>query len=178
MTSRGKGYTLTESLMVLAVTSVLLALGVPQYRDFAASRRTSAEVAELAASFKLARTEALKRGVRVSVCRTDNGSSCSSDAAQRDWSRGWLVFVDRGMRGKVEPGDSLLRVQGPLAGSSGIVAAGTSLYVPSFLPTGSAVAAQNNFRFDGPDAGADTRALRRLCIGSTGSWRLTRGAAC
>jgi type IV fimbrial biogenesis protein FimT len=168
------GYTLTEALVAMAITAILLALGVPSYRDFAASRRAAAEVAELVSSLQLARTEALKRGVRVSVCQSENGRSCSTDASQRDWSRGWLVFVDRGTRGKVDAGDTLLRSQGRLAGSGGVVAAGTGLYVASFLPTGNAVASQNNFRFDG----ADARPLRRLCISSTGAWRATSGAVC
>ncbi len=41
----------------------------------------------------LARSEAVRRGVTVTVCPSSDGAACSADGSV-DWSAGWIVFTD------------------------------------------------------------------------------------
>ena len=174
---RWAGYTLVEASVVVAIASVLMAIGIPQYRDFMAVRAMQAHTSQLTNSFKLARTEALKRGAPVSVCLSADGARCETDVSRRDWSRGWLVFADHGQRGVVDEGDRILHVQAALERSGGILASGNTLYVLTFLPTGGVAGAQNSFRFASPP-GISASLERRLCVASTSAWRITQTATC
>jgi type IV fimbrial biogenesis protein FimT len=177
MNSRPHGYTLVEIFVVVAIVAVLLAIVVPQYREFMAVRTMQAQTSELTGSFKLARVEAARRGVPVSVCLSEDGATCVRDVARRDWARGWLVFVDQGTRGVVDAGDQVVHVQPAFEHSGGILAGGNSLYVPTFLPTGGVTGAMNNFRIPAPP-GISAQLDRRLCVGSTSAWRVTQTAGC
>jgi type IV fimbrial biogenesis protein FimT len=85
-----RGFTLIELLITIAVAGVLLAIAVPNFADLMRNNRSEASANELVAALNLARIEAVKRGKRVSLCPSANGTSCSGTA----WQSGWIVFVD------------------------------------------------------------------------------------
>lgn len=111
MTSRG--FTLVELLVVLAVGAVLLAIAVPSYAFLVNSSRLAAVTNDLVSALHLARSEAITRNTRVTVCKTSNAMAalpvCDATAS---WQHGWLVFVDGGTKGVIDSGDTVLRVQG------------------------------------------------------------------
>ncbi|MEW5967273.1 MAG: GspH/FimT family protein [Pseudomonadota bacterium] len=108
-----RGFTLVELLVVLAVGSILLAIAVPGYAYLANTSRAAAATNDLMTALQLARSEAIKRATRVTVCKTGDAMAaapaCDPAAA---WEQGWLVFVDGGTRGLIDGGDLVLRVQG------------------------------------------------------------------
>jgi len=116
------GFTLIELLVTLAVLSVLVSLGVPQLRESIRAGQRDAAVHALASDLSFARSEAIKRSSRLSVCVRDDaadGPGCSADAAP-EWKRGWLVFTDHGPEaGRLEAaaGERVLRHGAPLRGS-------------------------------------------------------------
>ena len=169
------GYTLVEMMTVVAISAILLGVGLPSLGRLKAGRQADAQVSLLAASLRTARSEAVQRGARVSICRSSDGATCSSAANQRDWSSGWLVFEDHGARGVIEQGDVVLGAQPPQPEGHRIVAGGTNLYVISFLPSGIAVGVQNNLRFIAQGA---VEAERVMCISITGAARVAKSAAC
>ena len=61
----------------------------------------------LTASFTLARSEAARRAVSVTVCPIANGTSCASESSP-DWKTGWLVFTDLDGDGVIDADDELL----------------------------------------------------------------------
>ena len=105
-------FTLTELIIALVILGVLTALGVPAYTEFVRSGRRSAVLNELVGALNLARSEAIKRGVPVALCRTANGTSCGGAAT---WTGGWLVFVntDGDSPAVVDAGETVLRVHQP-----------------------------------------------------------------
>ena len=63
------GFTLIELMVTVAVLAIVLSLGVPSYRALIINNRLTAQANALVASINLARSEAIKRGVRVWVYR-------------------------------------------------------------------------------------------------------------
>jgi type IV fimbrial biogenesis protein FimT len=85
------GFTLLELMTALAVVGVLVAIATPSFKQFAANSRTVASANSLANALAVARSEALRRSMPVSICASQNGQACQDTP---DWSGGWLVFTD------------------------------------------------------------------------------------
>jgi type IV fimbrial biogenesis protein FimT len=90
--NRSRGFTLIELLVALAIAALLFAIGVPMFRDASLGGRLSAAANNLLASIQLARSEAIKRNLPVTVCASSDGATC---AAGGGWEQGWIV-VDAG----------------------------------------------------------------------------------
>jgi len=90
---KSAGITLLELLTTLCVLAVLAALAAPSFRSLRLDAGRTAAVNGLLHSVFLARSEAIKRGEIVTVCRSSDGQRCNHVAA--DWSSGWIVFVNR-----------------------------------------------------------------------------------
>jgi type IV fimbrial biogenesis protein FimT len=111
---RIQGFTLLELMTALAVLAILAGVGIPAFRDIVRNNQIAAESGDMVTALTLARSEALKRGMRVSVCGAD-GDECSDEA---DWSGGWIVFTDDfGDMGVIDEQDEVLQVwPAPLSG--------------------------------------------------------------
>lgn len=86
------GFTLIELMFTIIVLAVLLGLGVPNFRDFVRNSRITAATNDIITDFNLARSEAVKRRVPVTLCKSQNGTACDADATA-PFTR-WIVFVD------------------------------------------------------------------------------------
>lgn len=81
------GFTLVELVVVVALIAILSAVAAPQMVALTNSNRLSAANSELTSALQLARSEAIRRGARVTVCPTSNGTACASTTT---WSR-WII---------------------------------------------------------------------------------------
>lgn len=90
--SRHSGLTLLELMIVVSVISIVLAVGVPSFRSIIASNRLATQSNDFLVALSTARSEAMKRGIYVTVCRSSNGSSCAT--ATGGWNQGWIVFAE------------------------------------------------------------------------------------
>jgi type IV fimbrial biogenesis protein FimT len=88
----GKGFTLFELLVTLAVGAALLAAAVPTFSAWILDARLTANVNAFVLAVQVARSEAAKRNRSVIVCATPDRHTCGAgDAA---FSEGWMVFVN------------------------------------------------------------------------------------
>ena len=78
---RAHGFTLVELLVTLTVAAILLAVGVPSFKNFIASQRVKSATTELVSAMLIARSEAVKRRGTVTVAPV-SGSA---------WANGWVV---------------------------------------------------------------------------------------
>ncbi len=133
------GVTLVELLITLAIAAILLAIGVPAFQNMVATNRIAALTNELSAALQLARSEAMSRGQRVTVCKSSNAEAaaptCSPSA---NWADGWLVFVDGvsgGVEGTFDGSDLRLRAGKPASGDATVTTVNFADYVV-FRPDG------------------------------------------
>jgi type IV fimbrial biogenesis protein FimT len=106
---RAKGFTLLEALVVLAVLGVLVALAVPALSGMQARHQLQAQAEGLLDSLVLARSEALRRQQRITLCPRTLDNTCDATAP---WQNGWLVFVDANHNAQREVDEPLIEVHG------------------------------------------------------------------
>lgn len=177
-----RGFSLVEGLVATAITATLAAVGVPNLQQFRDAQAIDAQFERLNASLRLARSESLTRDEVVSVCAADP-ATVDSDSPEcrrgsKDWSGGWLVFVDRGQRGQVDEGDLVLKVHQPPAGSGSVL--GTQRYL-TYRPAGVMLSIAAHFRFIPPgqpvvDEAVPGSAL--VCVNKPGKARMAKTPDC
>ena len=107
---RATGWTSVEVLVALAIAGLLAGLAVPAFRDWLAMQATLNEARRLTDSLHLARSEAIKSGYRVNVCKSTDRLHCTKAGG---WETGYIVYADTSRDGTVDPDEPLVRVEGP-----------------------------------------------------------------
>ncbi|MDS4028013.1 MAG: GspH/FimT family protein [Candidatus Contendobacter sp.] len=141
------GFTLIELIVTVAVVAVLLTVGVPELRETINNNRLTANANAFVAAMNLARSEAIKRNVRVTLCKSANGLCCVTGGSS-GYEQGWIVFADPNGDALRDPAtcstdpppnpnpEPLIRAYEPLA--AGVTLQGNGLAVDyiSFVPAG------------------------------------------
>lgn len=113
MNLRQNGFTLYELMFVLALSGIALSMAVPSFDAALKNNAIAIQTNNLIADINLARSEAIKRGVSVFICRSGNLNTATPTCGGNNntWSEGWLVFASGDANSDYDAGtDSLLRV--------------------------------------------------------------------
>lgn len=150
-----RGFTLIELIVVMTISAILVAAAIPSFVWLNARTKAANASNSLLASFELARSEAIRRNMFVSVCRANVldpvnpvcsvGGAAVNGIAGNDWGTGWIVFAktsDNGANGSFDAGDTLLKVE-QLLGPANPRAVAVSSGAPQFY----------SFRGDGMSVG-------------------------
>ncbi|MDG9670389.1 GspH/FimT family pseudopilin [Hahella sp. CR1] len=78
-----KGFTLIELMLVVIITGMVLAFGVPSFQEMIRNHRLTSNTNEIVSALNFARVEAVKRGNNVRLGRRDGAS----------WSGGLVVYI-------------------------------------------------------------------------------------
>lgn len=87
------GFTLIEMMVAVAIVAILLAMAAPSFTSTIARGRVTSATNDMVSALSNARTEAIRRGKRVTLCRSSNGTSCTTTAGT-GWEVGWIMFED------------------------------------------------------------------------------------
>jgi len=107
------GFTLIELIIVVALAAIIMTLAVPSFQHMVANNRITSHTNELVMAINMARSEAVKRNVRVILCRSANptASPPACGGTANDWTTGWLLFASGNANDTYENGvDTLIRV--------------------------------------------------------------------
>lgn len=109
-----RGFTLVELVVTLGVAAILLGMAAPSVSQFLQNNRLKSDTFHLLDSIAVARSEAVKRGSQVVICRSANPTAalpvCGGSA--NTWTTGWFVYAntDPANLDYQPPADTLLRV--------------------------------------------------------------------
>lgn len=139
--SHSNGYTILELMLAVAIVAIVAGFAVPSFLSTVRANRTVTINNELVSALTLARSEAIKRGNRVTVCPTADQTTCLAGGT---WESGWMVFEDPAGAGTVDSGEDILRVWEAATGGTTIRAAGSFSNFVSFVGSGETRAAPSN----------------------------------
>ena len=123
---RAHGFTLLELMVVLAIVAILTTMAAPSLRHVLLSTTMSSNVNAFLADMRFARSESIRRGGGVTMCRSDAPEAphpvCAHDSGAdgTGWVSGWIIFYDQDNNGERGVAETLLRVQSPIAAINAI----------------------------------------------------------
>ena len=180
--SKINGLTLIELMVCLALMGILAAIAIPTYQNFIITNRISSVASELHAAFLFARSEAIKRGVPVGICRSINAHSNTPSCATQlsnpinnaGWGDGWLIYVDVDSDKKQTSADIIIRVREKLFKSKeqGSIIPNPNKNQVIFNITGQTYGNYMRFAINRPDNDSDIEHDKFVCMASGGRVRV------
>lgn len=117
---QNRGFTVIELLVAVAIMGILMGVAAPSLRDLLMNATITSQANDLLSAFAVARSEAIKRGVRTGVCTSTNGTSCTNS----EWHQGWIVFTDTDANGAVDAGSTAIKGQMATDGQNTLTSVG------------------------------------------------------
>ena len=150
-------------MVALAVAGILGTLGAASYGSVIGRTRVTGDSNALLHAIELTRTEAAKRGRRVTLL-----------PAQGDWSAGWTVFVDVNANRQVDAGEPVIAVRAPLHRTTRVVTNTTPGYI-AFAGNGTPQQYGGGF-LAATIALCDAGTARSIVLAKTGRPRVVAGS--
>lgn len=120
-------------MVVLAISAILVTLAGPSFINLIRSTAISNAVNTFMADARFARSEAVRLGGAVVMCRSDAPEAASptcgsgSGPGGNGWVSGWILFQDLNNDGNKDSADPLLRVQSRITSVNSIGNSSTKL---------------------------------------------------
>ena len=175
------GFTIIEILVVVVILAILMSLAAPSFVRTLRSMTVSSSINGMMSDLRYARSEAVRRGSTVVVCRSDDPEAASpvcatSGAGSSGWASGWIVFLDVAGSGTKVAGDTnvVLKIQAVNANIESINENPVGSTKFSFASTGrlNGVAGLTTIIFGGP-TNFPSDIQRVLCVSMTGHARIS-----
>jgi type IV fimbrial biogenesis protein FimT len=177
MKNRSRGFTLIELMVVVALVAIMLAIAVPSFASFISSYRATAAINDILQAVTQTRTEALKRGRRVTLAPIAG-----------DWTQGWTVFVEPTATANqvYSSGDELIYQHGPLPSSMTVAGANNTgtPFASNYLifdgtgyprtATGQMIAANTGISIVNTTGLSSATQYRTLCVAVLGRPRIVK----
>jgi len=176
-----QAFTLIELIATMAIAGILIAIAIPSFNSIITSSRLTGYANDLVGALNLARSEAVRRGIQVTV---------SNNGALTHWESGWTMFVDFSGDEIYDPPnnlcttsaigapteDCLLRVYPPLANGYTLTTSNNTTYnryaayFPNGLSSAVGVTLGDTFRLCN---GTDITTSRTIVVDNVGRARVT-----
>ncbi len=159
------GFTLYELMIVVALASILLSVGVPSFRGVLMDNRLISDTNQFVASINLARSSAVKFQREATICVvSDPMANVPSCSGSTDWSQGWMVWVDKD-RDVVTDANEVISVFQPLDDTMTFTASAANRF--SFDARGFGNTAADNLTLCDNRSGETGRVIRVNNVGRT-----------
>jgi type IV fimbrial biogenesis protein FimT len=106
--TQGRGFSLIELIVAVALLAILTSLAIPSLHRLQEHNRITSSTNLLLTHIQLARIRAIMDAATVVICPSMDGAICTPD--NEAWSHGWLVFKDYdfSLPAQLDPEDTLL----------------------------------------------------------------------
>lgn len=108
--SRQYGFTMVELMVTLSVLGILIALAAPSFQSLIERVRIESQVNKLKTDMSYARTEAMRTGFPINVCRRKSGTQICATDTITGWENGWIVYNDLDGDNKINNNEVPLRI--------------------------------------------------------------------
>jgi type IV fimbrial biogenesis protein FimT len=171
------GFTIIELMVTIAVLGAVLAIGLPDLREFLTRGQVSTITTEFASDASRARAEAINRNSCVTMCMSSNTSNALSGGTPtcattgQDWQAGWIVFANPSCSGSQDDpttnNSTLISVRQKGDAKFTLQPATSTMRRITFDSRGLAAVGQENFSLI---FNADTSSVhdRSICLSSAG----------
>ena len=129
---RRSGFSITELMIVLAVSAIFVAIAIPGFQNVIRSSLLASGADRLSASLSLARTKAIMSRRNVRLCPSTNGTSCATSG---NWTGGWIMFVDNDGSGTPSASE-LMQARGAMDNRISLTTPSAFSQYIQFRPTG------------------------------------------
>ncbi len=89
--ARSRGFTLFELIIGLVLVTILLSIAIPSMRDSLQRNKVATSTNQYVALINVARSEALRTGRTVAICRSADPEAASPTCNATNYT-GWLVY--------------------------------------------------------------------------------------
>ncbi len=171
------GFTLIELLVTLALAAIVVSQAAPSFSSMVKSNRLAIETNTLVSDINLARSEAIKRGTRVILCRSADPAAAtpSCGGSANTWTSGWLVFASGDANNIYDSAtDTLIRIGKPRGGQVQIKTNNTSDNNLEYDPDGTTNEGGSTAIFAICDDQGESQG-RQIQVNGTGRPRLVKG---
>jgi type IV fimbrial biogenesis protein FimT len=105
LASLGRGFTLIELMVTIGILAVLLTIAIPSFTSTIINYRLTSISNTFVASAQLARSEAIKRNGKVTMCKSADGLTCTTAGG---WEQGWILYQDVNNNGAINSPDDVI----------------------------------------------------------------------
>jgi len=98
-------------MVTMAIVAILLATGVPAFKNYGWNLRMRTAMDMLQTDLNLARSRAISHNIQTVICPATDSTACSGFP---DWKDGWIVFTDLNGDSKKQDGEPLLKYAGAI----------------------------------------------------------------
>lgn len=127
------GLTLVEIVVALALLAPLATLAFPLWGRWIARQELANRAQLLSTALTRTRTEAIRRGHRVNLCKSRDAATCADEGS---WTSGWIIHGDYAAEGRPGEGEPPIAYDPPPAGPITVAGNGPVDDYVSFTPLG------------------------------------------
>jgi type IV fimbrial biogenesis protein FimT len=168
------GFSLIELMITLALLAILTGLAAPSFGTMIRDTRLATSANDLLATLFLTRSEAVKRGRRVTLCTSVDLAACATNVG---WHRGWIMFEDPNSNALRDGGEEILRVEGARSDAVTITGTNTMRDYVSYISSGNTRTANGALQMATITI-CEGDAARRVVISATGRPRVVVAVGC
>lgn len=125
-----KGFTLIELMVSVSVTSILLAMAIPNFNDFIVKMRVDNEISQLHRLLLITRNAAINSGQKAIICPLNSTFECTDE-----WQNELSVFVDTNDNKEFDVNEEVIRIRAAINEGDKLVY-GKDRNKITFKPTG------------------------------------------
>lgn len=141
-----RGLTLLELMSTMSIAAVLTTTAIPAFNGLIQRNRITTEINTFVGHLQYARSEAVKRGDRVVMCRSPDGLRCGRTEG---WHKGWITFADDNANRERDASESLLRVEA--SEENGVLITSGQRRRVVYQPTGFSPGTNGTYTFCDPE---------------------------